>query len=35
MKKLRKQGIESVEDVFYAQIQTNGSLYISLRKNGI
>jgi len=35
MKKLRKQGVESVQDVFYAQIQTNGSLYISLRKNGI
>ncbi|TQR21581.1 YetF domain-containing protein [Psychrobacillus vulpis] len=35
MRKLRKKGIESVEDVFYAQLQTNGSLYISLRKNGI
>jgi uncharacterized membrane protein YcaP (DUF421 family) len=35
MKKLRKQGVESVQDVFYAQIQTNGSLYISLRKNSI
>ncbi|WP_342599349.1 DUF421 domain-containing protein [Psychrobacillus sp. FSL H8-0483] len=32
MKKLRKQGIDSVEDVFYAQLQTNGSLYINLRK---
>lgn len=35
MKKLRKQGIESVNEVFYAQIQTNGSLYICLRDNGI
>ena len=32
MRKLRKQGIDSVEDVFYAQLQTNGSLYINLRK---
>lgn len=32
MKKLRKQGIDSVDDVFYAQLQTNGSLYINLRK---
>lgn len=30
MKKLRKQGIDSVDEVFYAQVQTNGSLYISL-----
>ena len=35
MKKLRKQGVDSVDEVYYAQIQTNGSLYVSLRKNGI
>ncbi|WP_419960177.1 YetF domain-containing protein [Psychrobacillus sp. BM2] len=35
MKKLRKHGVDSVSDVFYAQLQTNGSLHISLRKNGI
>ncbi|TQR16376.1 YetF domain-containing protein [Psychrobacillus soli] len=35
MKKLRKHGVDSISDVFYAQLQTNGSLYISLRKNGI
>ncbi|GGA39109.1 YetF domain-containing protein [Psychrobacillus lasiicapitis] len=35
MKKLRKHGVESVSEVFYAQLQTNGSLYISLKKNGI
>ncbi|WP_391205056.1 YetF domain-containing protein [Psychrobacillus sp. L4] len=35
MKKLRKQGVDSVEEVYYAQLQTNGSLYVSLRKNGI
>lgn len=32
MRKLRKQGIDSVEDIFYAQLQTNGSLYINIRK---
>ncbi|WP_155590974.1 DUF421 domain-containing protein [Lysinibacillus cavernae] len=31
MKKLKKQNIQSVEDVFFAQVQTNGSLYISLK----
>nr|WP_313892203.1 DUF421 domain-containing protein [Psychrobacillus sp.] len=35
MRKLRKKGIESVGEVFYAQLQTNGSLYISMRDNGI
>lgn len=35
MKKLRKHGIESVSEVFYAQLQTNGSLHISLKDNGI
>ncbi|WP_144510709.1 DUF421 domain-containing protein [Bacillus sp. FJAT-22090] len=35
MKKLRKHGVESVDQVFYAQLQTNGSLYISLKENGI
>ncbi|SDN44420.1 Uncharacterized membrane protein YcaP, DUF421 family [Psychrobacillus sp. OK028] len=35
MKKLRKHGVESVSEVFYAQLQTNGSLHISLRDNGI
>lgn len=32
-KKLRKKGINSPKEVFYAQIQTNGSLYISLYNN--
>ncbi|KPN97725.1 hypothetical protein AO843_11960 [Lysinibacillus sp. ZYM-1] len=31
MKKLKKQNVQSVEDVFFAQVQTNGSLYISLK----
>ncbi|MCK1988093.1 DUF421 domain-containing protein [Lysinibacillus fusiformis] len=31
MKKLKKQNIQSVEDVYFAQVQTNGSLYISLK----
>lgn len=35
MKKLKKHGVDSVSDVFYAQLQTNGSLYISLKDNGI
>ena len=35
MKKLRKQGVESIEEVFYAQLQTNGSLSIFLRNNNI
>ncbi|UNT53583.1 YetF domain-containing protein [Lysinibacillus capsici] len=31
MKKLKKQNIQSVEDVYFAQVQTNSSLYISLK----
>ncbi|WP_396631518.1 YetF domain-containing protein [Lysinibacillus sp. D4B1_S16] len=31
MEKLKKQNVHSVEDVFFAQVQTNGSLYISLK----
>lgn len=31
MKKLRKQNITNVQDVFFAQVQGNGSLYISLK----
>jgi len=31
MKKLKKQNIQSYEDVYFAQVQTNGSLYISLK----
>ncbi|WP_107926999.1 YetF domain-containing protein [Lysinibacillus parviboronicapiens] len=31
IKKLKKQNIQSVEDVYFAQVQTNGSLYISLK----
>lgn len=31
MKKLRKQNISSAEDVFCAQVQGNGSLYVSLK----
>ncbi|MGN4127775.1 YetF domain-containing protein [Lysinibacillus sphaericus] len=31
MKKLKKQNVQSVEDVYFAQVQTNGSLYISLK----
>ena len=33
MKKLRKQNIHSVEDVFFAQIQSDGSLYVNKSKN--
>lgn len=33
MKKLRKKNILNVEDVFYAQIQTDGSLFIDERGN--
>lgn len=32
MKKLRKKGIDSVEQVFYAQIQTDGSLFTDLKR---
>lgn len=32
MKKLRKKGIDSVEKVFYAQIQTDGSLFTDLKE---
>lgn len=32
MKKLRKKGIDSVEKVFYAQIQSDGSLFVDLKK---
>ena len=32
MKKLRKKNIHAVEDVFYAQIQSDGSLFISERE---
>ncbi|WP_443028972.1 YetF domain-containing protein [Sporosarcina sp. G11-34] len=32
LKKLRKKGIDSVEKVFYAQIQTDGSLFTDLKK---
>ncbi|MGG2057408.1 DUF421 domain-containing protein [Lysinibacillus pakistanensis] len=31
MKKLKKQNVQSVEDVYFAQVQANGSLYISLK----
>ncbi|WP_107951689.1 DUF421 domain-containing protein [Lysinibacillus parviboronicapiens] len=31
IKMLKKQNIQSVEDVYFAQVQTNGSLYISLK----
>ena len=31
MKKLRRKGIESVEDVYFAQIQTDGSLHVDLK----
>ncbi|MDM5349538.1 DUF421 domain-containing protein [Lysinibacillus sphaericus] len=33
MKKLKKQKVQNVKDVYFAQIQTNGSLYISLKDN--
>ena len=32
LKELRKKGVESVEQVFYAQIQTDGSLYTDLKR---
>ncbi|GLC90183.1 YetF domain-containing protein [Lysinibacillus piscis] len=31
MKKLKKQNVHAVEDVYFAQVQDNGSLYISLK----
>lgn len=31
IKKLKKQNVHSVEEVYFAQVQTNGSLYISLK----
>lgn len=31
IKKLKKQNVQAVEDVYFAQVQTNGSLYISLK----
>lgn len=33
MKKLRKKNIQDPEEVFYAQIQTDGSLFIDVRKD--
>lgn len=33
MKKLRKQKVQNVKDVYFAQVQTDGSLYISLKVN--
>lgn len=35
MKKLRKQGIHSIKEVYFAQLQTNGSLSINLKDNGL
>ncbi|MEK4762349.1 DUF421 domain-containing protein [Viridibacillus sp. FSL E2-0187] len=35
MRKLRKKEIEEVKDVFYAQVQPNGSLYITVRDKDI
>ena len=31
MKKLKKKGIQDVKEVFYAQLQPDGSLYICTR----
>ncbi|MCS1396425.1 MULTISPECIES: YetF domain-containing protein [Lysinibacillus] len=31
MKKLKKQKVQNVKDVYFAQVQTNGSLYKSER----
>lgn len=31
LKELRKRGVESVEQVFFAQLQTDGSLYVDLK----
>lgn len=33
MNKLRKQGVHSVKEVYFAQLQTNGSLSINLKHN--
>jgi len=33
LQQLQKQGIHSVEEVFYAEIQNDGSLYIDLKKD--
>lgn len=31
-KKLKKQNVQNIKDVYFAQVQTNGSLYISLKE---
>lgn len=35
LQKLKAKGISSVEDVFYAEIQTDGALYIDLHKDNL
>ncbi|MGE7977339.1 YetF domain-containing protein [Psychrobacillus sp. NPDC093200] len=35
MKKLNKHGIQSIKEVYFAQLQTNGSLSINLKDNGL
>ncbi|MEK3974516.1 MULTISPECIES: YetF domain-containing protein [unclassified Psychrobacillus] len=35
MKKLRKQGVQLIEEVYFAQLQTNGSLSVNLKDNGL
>lgn len=35
MKKLRKHGVQSVDEVYFAQLQTNGSLSVNLKNNGL
>ncbi|WP_379969582.1 YetF domain-containing protein [Ectobacillus sp. sgz5001026] len=35
LQQLKKQGIHSIEEVFYAEIQTDGSLYIDLKRDKI
>lgn len=31
-RKLKKQNVQNIKDVYFAQVQTNGSLYISLKE---
>ena len=35
MKKLRKHGVQSVDEVYFAQLQTNGSLSVNLKNNSL
>lgn len=34
-KKIKKQGAQSIDDIFIAQVDSNGSLYVDLYKDKI